>query len=148
MLIGIDPRVTPALMNCLMRMGHGDELVIADSNFPADSIAATTRLGTPIYLPGLTTPAAVDIITTLMPLDAFGTLCALRMEIDDAPEKLDTVHTDTLEIINARMPGEGLTGSLSRPEFYPRAARAFGVIATTEARPYGCFILRKGVVFQ
>ena len=147
MLIGIDPRVTPALMDCLMRMGHGDELVIADSNFPADSIAATTRLGAPVYLPGFSTPEAVDLITTLMPLDAFGTLCAQRMEIDNAPEELGAVHVETLDIINARMPKDGLTGSLPRPDFYPRAARAFAVVATTEARPFGCFILRKGVVF-
>ena len=146
MLIGIDARMTPALMDCLMRMGHGDELVVADANFPADSIAATTRLGAPIQLPGFTTPEAVDLITALMPLDAFGTLCAQRMEIDDAPEALGEVHGETLDIINARMPDDGLTGSLARPEFYPRAARAFGVVATSEARPFGCFILRKGVV--
>ncbi len=146
MLIGIDANMTPALMDCLMRMGHGDELVVADANFPADSIAATTRLGAPIHLPGFSTPAAVDLITALMPLDAFGAPCALRMEIDDAPEELGAVHTDTLKIINDRMPRDGLTGSLARPDFYPRAARAFGVVATSEARPYGCFILRKGVV--
>ncbi len=146
MLIGIDPRVTPALMDCLMRMGHGDELVIADANFPADSTAASTRLGVPVHLPGFSAPEAVELITALMPLDAFGTLSALRMEIDDAPEDLGEVHTDTLEIINARLPKGGMTGSLPRPDFYPRAAQAFAVVATSEARPYGCFILRKGVV--
>lgn len=147
MLIGIDPRMTPALMDVLMRMGHGDEIVVADANFPADSIAATTRIGTPLYLPGFTAPDAVELITQIMPLDAFTEACAWRMEIDGAPDETGDVHVEALKIVEQRMPEGAKTGSIPRPDFYPRAARAFAVVATGEARPYGCFILRKGVVF-
>ena len=147
MLIGIDRNMTPPLMDALMRMGHGDEIVVADANFPADSIAAGTRIGAPIHLAGLDAPAAVDLITKYMPLDGFTEACAWRMEIDDAPDELGEVHEMTFERITERMPeGAGLA-AIPRPDFYPRAARAFAVVATAEARPYGCFILRKGVVF-
>lgn len=147
MLIGIDPRMTPALMDVLMRMGHGDEIVVADANFPADSIAATTRIGTPLYLPGFTAPDAVELITQYMPLDAFTEACAWRMEIDNAPADLGEVHEAAFATLTARKPEAAALASLARPDFYPRAAHAFAVVATGEARPYGCFILRKGVVF-
>ena len=146
MLIGIDPRMTPALMDVLMRMGHGDEIVLADANFPADSVAATTRIGTPVHLPGFNAPEAVELITKYMPLDGFSDACAWRMEIDDAPRTLGEVHRQTLEVVTRRMPEGAGTGSIARHDFYPRARSAFAVVATAETRPYGCFILKKGVV--
>ncbi len=146
MLIGIDPRMTPPLMDALMRMGHGDELVLADANFPADAIAAATRIGTPVYLPGFTAPEAVELITQYMPLDGFSEACAWRMEIDGAPEDMGEVHREAFALIEARKPEGAALGSIPRLEFYPRAREAFAVIATSEARPYGCFILKKGVV--
>ena len=146
MLIGIDPRMTPPLMDALMRMGHGDEIVLADANFPADSIAASCRIARPVQLPGFSAPEAIALITRYMPLDAFSEACAWRMEIDGAPETLGEVHAEAFEIIARQMPEGAATGSIPRPDFYPRAARAFAVVATTETRPYGCFILKKGVV--
>ncbi len=146
MLIGIDPRMTPALMGALMRMGHGDEIVVADANFPADSIAAGCRLASPIHLPGFSAPEAIDLITKYMPLDGFAEACAWRMEIDGAPEERGPVHEEAFALLDARKPEGAALGSIARVDFYPRAARAFAVIATTETRPYGCFILKKGVV--
>ena len=146
MLIGIDPRMTPPLMDALMRMGHGDEIVVADANFPADSTAAGCRIKEPVLLPGFTAPEAIALITRYMPLDGFSEACAWRMEIDGAPEELGEVHAEAFEIIARQMPEGAATGSIPRPEFYPRAGRAFAVVATGETRPYGCFILKKGVV--
>ena len=146
MLIGIDPRMTPPLMDALMRMGHGDEIVLADANFPADAIAARTRVGTPIHLPGFTAPAAIALITRYMPLDGFSDACAWRMEIDGAPDELGEVHSEAFALLEACKPEGAALGSIARADFYPRAAGAFAVIATTEPRAYGCFILRKGVV--
>ncbi len=147
MLIGIDPRVTPDLMDCLMRMGHGDELVVADANYPATSSAAGTTWGEVITLPGFSTPQAIDLITGLMPLDAFSETCALPMEIDGEPATLSDVHREAFAVIEAQMPEGAATGCIERQAFYKNAERAFAVVATTEDRPYGCFILRKGVIF-
>jgi len=81
MLKGINANVTPDLMNCLMRMGHGDELVIADANFPAQATATDTSLAEVIYLPGFSAPKAIELITDLLPLDEYSDACALRMEL-------------------------------------------------------------------
>jgi len=147
MLHGIDQRITPALMNCLMAMGHGDELAIVDANYPATSTAAQTIYGEAIHLPGFSAPEAIALITTLLPLDGFSDTCALRMEIDKEPDTLSDVHTEAFKIINAVKPDGAVAGSIERQEFYTRAAQAFCVVATTESRPFGCFILRKGVIF-
>ncbi len=146
MLIGIDPRMTPALMDVLMRMGHGDEIVLADANFPADSTAASCRLTSPIHLPGFSAPEAVDLITKYMPLDGFAEACAWRMEIDGAPEEMGAVHEEAFARLDACKPEGAALGSIARHDFYPRARSAFAVVATAETRPYGCFILKKGVV--
>ncbi len=147
MLIGIDARMTADLLWALARMGHGDEIVIADANFPAESTARHCDISRPIVLAGLDAVQAIELVTGLLPIDAFGDFGALRMEIDDAPQQMGEVHAAAWEVLQAVKPDDALLGSLPRPEFYPRARRAFAVVQTGEARPYGCFILRKGVVF-
>lgn len=147
MLIGIDPRATPDLVYCLAAMGHGDEIAIVDSNFPKHAIAADTVFGEPIYLPGFSAPAAIDMISGLMPLDAFAAHCALRMEIDDAPGELGAVHSEAFDILQRMKPEAANLGSIERQAFYSRARACFAIVHTTESRPYGCFILRKGVIF-
>ena len=69
MLKSIDPRITPELMDCLIRLGHGDEIVIADGNFPAASTAAHCVMKDVIRLPGFSATEAVELVTTLMPID-------------------------------------------------------------------------------
>lgn len=147
MLIGIDSRMTPPLLHCLARMGHGDEIVVADANFPSASIASHCTLSEAIHLPGLDSPAAIDIITSLMPLDSFTDYSALRMQIDGAPEEMGEIHTAGWEVLTPRLPENGRLSSIERQDFYAQARRAFAVVQTAETRPYGCFILRKGVVF-
>lgn len=147
MLIGIDSKLTPALLHTLALMGHGDEIVIADANFPAASTAAQCDYPEPLVLAGLNAPEAVRLITTLLPIDEFVEYGALRMEIDDAPDEMGDVHTMVWEALEAVKPAQAGLGSLERQIFYTRAQSAFAVVQTCEARPFGCFILRKGVVF-
>lgn len=147
MLIGIDGRMTPDLLHCLALMGHGDEIVVADANFPANSIAAHCNVKQSIQLPGLDAPAAIELITQLMPLEGFASYSALRMEIDGEPETLGEVHSEGFAVMEPRLPETGALSSLERQDFYAQAKRAFAVVSTAEARPFGCFILRKGVVF-
>lgn len=147
MLIGIDRRITPDLLHCLALMGHGDEIVIADANYPAQSTARHCAMPTAINLPGLYATEAAELITQLMPLDGFSDYSALRMEIDGQPDLMGEVHEEVWAALKSRLPDNGKLASIERQEFYSHARRAFAVVHTAESRPFGCFILRKGVVF-
>jgi len=147
MLKGIDPRMPPALLDCLMRMGHGDEIVIADANFPSESTASTTLWGEAIQMTGFGAAEVARLVCALMPLDGLAEAAAYRMEIDGAPSEMGNVHEDVFEVLAAAKPEGAVLTSIERQAFYARASSAFAVVRTTEARPFGCFILRKGVIF-
>ncbi|SHH37089.1 RbsD/FucU family protein [Marivita hallyeonensis] len=147
MLIGIDPRVTPELLSTLALMGHGDEIVIADRNYPATWSAAGCIETQVIQYPGHDAVHVADLITTLMPLDTFHTHSVLRMEIDGEPDTLSDAHTAVWELLGPRLPEGGILASLERQAFYRRAGHSFAVVQCSEDRPFGCFILRKGVIF-
>jgi len=147
MLLKIDSNCSPELLYCLAQMGHGDELVIADRNFPATSTALQTCFQKVIPMPGFSALAAIKTITSLLPLDGFVDHAAVRMEIDGAPKEMNETHTAVFSFLKTIMPeGAGL-GHISRLEFYERARRAYAVVRTSEDIPYGCYILRKGVIF-
>jgi L-fucose mutarotase len=145
MLKGIDPRVTPDLMDVLMRLGHGDEIAVVDSNYPAYSLPTAT--GRVVDLPGLDVVQALDLILTLIPLDGFTDYGALWMQRDGAGDRPDPVHQAALAVIAAALPEGAQVRSIERQAFYAHAPRVAAVIRTTENRPFGCFILRMGVVF-
>lgn len=145
MLKGIDPRVTPDLMDVLMRMGHGDELAVVDSNYPA--FALPTRSGRVVDLAGLDVVEGLRLITTLMPLDGFTDYGALWMERDGAGDRPDPVHLAALEVISVALPEGAQARPIERQAFYAHAPRCYAVVRCTENRPFGCFILRMGVVF-
>ena len=147
MLIGIDRRFTAELLHCLASLGHGDEIIVADANFPSHSTALETAFGKPIELPGMSATEAIELITQLMPLDDFVPLCALRMEEDGKPDQLTDVHKDVFAQLEKVKPEKARLGSIERQDFYARAKKAYAVIRTGEQRAYGCFILRMGVVF-
>ncbi len=147
MLTGIDPNMPPDLLDCLMRMGHGDEIAIVDANFPATSTAARSHFGKVIQMVGFDAPQIAGLITKLMPLDGLSDACAYRMEIDNAPQELGPVHQETFDVLAAAKPKDAALSSLERQDFYKRANTAFAIVRCTEGRPFGCFILRKGVLF-
>ena len=92
MLYGVNPNCPPDLLYCLACMGHGDELMIADRNYPAHAHAVEAAVPQPIALPGFDALAAIKMITELMPIDNFHVYGALRMEVDDAPNEMNTSH--------------------------------------------------------
>ena len=147
MLIGIDKRFTAELLYCLASLGHGDEIVVVDANFPAHSTAEETDFGRVIELPGMSATEAIGLITKLMPLDDFVPECALRMQEDGKPDVLTNVHEEVFALIETVKSEKAGLGSIERQDFYKRAKNAYAVIRTGEQRPYGCFILRMGVVF-
>lgn len=146
MLIGLDPGTTPDLLYTLARMGHGDEIVIADRNYPAAWSAAGCLVKDVIHYPGHDAALVADLITRLMPLDNFHTHSVLRMEIDNEPRTMSEVHQAVWDVVTPRLPEGGILASLERQAFYRRAGASFAVVQCSEDRPFGCFILRKGVI--
>lgn len=145
MLKNLDPLLNADVLYALRAMGHGDTLVLSDTNFPSDSIARQTRLGKLLRIDA-TCARAARAILSVMPLDSFVDVAAARMEVVGKPaEILDVQREVQVEIDRA----EGKSwpmGSIERMAFYEHAKKAYCVITTAETRFYGCFIFTKGVI--
>ena len=136
MLSGIHPMLHGELLAALDRLGHGDELVVADANFPA--YRAATEV---VVAAGLGAPGVVEAVRTVVPLDAYEGASVLLMTAEGG-ERLPVQH----ELVAAAdAPGDRVD-EIERFDFYERAAGARLVVRTGELRPYGNVILRKGVV--
>ncbi|MHA1159092.1 MAG: RbsD/FucU family protein [Alphaproteobacteria bacterium] len=146
MLKNIDPRLNAEVLHALRAMGHGDDLIIADTNFPSDSIARQTRLGTLLRIDNCTAAEAAEAILSVMPLDTFVDDSATRMEIVDAPDDVPPVQQEVQQVIDAAEGKSWPMRSIERFAFYERAKSAYCIIQTGERRFYGCFAFRKGVV--
>ncbi|RMF32819.1 MAG: ribose ABC transporter [Alphaproteobacteria bacterium] len=145
MLKGIDPYLNADVLRVLRAMGHGDELVIADTNFPADSVARATVTGKLLRM-DVDAPRAVRAVLSLMPLDTFVSHAAERMEVVGEPDEIPPVQAEVQAEIDAAEGKPTPMGSVERYTFYDRARAAYAVIQTHERRFYGCFILKKGVI--
>lgn len=141
MLRGIDPILGPDILFALRAMGHGDEIVVVDANFPA--LAMAKRL---LRLDGHDAVRVTDAILSLMPLDRFAPEeTAVRMEVVGQPDAVPPVCDLFQEVMDRRDPGYRLA-KLERYAFYERAKQAFAIVATGERRLYGNIILKKGVI--
>ena len=146
MLKGIDPRLNADVLYALRAMGHGDVLIISDTNFPADSIARETVLGELLRMENLTAAEAVQAILSVYPLDTFVDDFAGRMEVVDDPAAVPEVQAEVqAEIDIAEGRSRPMIG-IERFAFYDMARDSYAVIQTGERRFYGCFMLRKGVI--
>lgn len=146
MLKGIDARLNAEVLYVLRAMGHGDTLVIADMNFPSDSVARATVHGDLLRMDNITAGQAVEAVLSLMPLDTFVDDFAARMEIVDEPDTIPPVQQEVQAAIDVAEGRPRQMVSIERFDFYDRARDAYAVIQTGERRFYGCFILRKGVI--
>ena len=141
MLKGLDPLLNADLLYALAAMGHGDEVALVDRNFPAASTAR--RL---VAVTGVGVSQAALAILSLLPLDTFVDHPVTRMEVVGHPDEVPEVQQEVFALCR-RAEGRPLqVASLPREDFYERARRAFAVVATSEPRPYGCFLLTKGVI--
>ena len=122
-------------------MGHGDEIVLADANFPAESCGPSC-----IRADGSSNTDILKAVLTLMPLDTFVPDPALCMQVVDDPEAKPDIILDFQKIIDDTADAPRDIHSLERFAFYERAAQAFAVVQTGERRLYGNIILKKGVV--
>ncbi|MFN3169201.1 MAG: RbsD/FucU family protein [Hyphomicrobiales bacterium] len=146
MLKGIDPRLNAEVLYTLAAMGHGDTLIISDTNFPADSIARQTVVGDLLRIGNVTAGEAVEAVLSVFPLDTFVDDFAGRMEIVGEPDTIPPVQQEVQAAIDAAEGSHRPMVSVERFAFYDMAKEAYAVIQTGERRFYGCFMLRKGVV--
>ncbi len=141
MLKGIDPLVGPELLHILRAMGHGDELVIVDANYPA--AASAKHL---VRLDGVEAPRALKAILSLLPLDDFTEAPLAFMQVvgdpDAVPEVISELHKIAEEAERKPLKAE----RIDRFAFYERARHAYAIVATSEKRLYGNVILKKGVI--
>ncbi len=148
MLKGISPLLNADLLWVLESMGHGDDLALVDRNFPAHSTSLATASGRLVRLDGIDCAQAAEAILSLFPLDSFVEAPLRHMQAVDRPEEILEVHRD-VHAVAERAEGQAVRMSgIERFAFYEAARGAFAVVQTTESRPYGCFLLKKGVVFD
>jgi L-fucose mutarotase len=140
MLKKIPSILSPELLKILMEMGHGDEIVIADGNFPGASMAQ--RL---VRLDGHGVPKVLDAVLELMPLDVYSDKPVALMEVVKGDTYVPEIWDTYKEIINKKE-GTKEIAYEERFAFYERAKKAYAVIATGETSLYANIILKKGVV--
>jgi L-fucose mutarotase len=141
MLIGVSPVIGPDLLDALFRMGHGDELVLADAFFPGDS--CNSRV---IRADGIRVPALLEGILRLINLDSAVPHPAAMM----APYGSDTLDPEVERsyraVIDRLWPGTPAVERIDRFAFYERTKGAYAVVMTGETVKYGNIILKKGVI--
>jgi L-fucose mutarotase len=138
MLRGIPPILSPQLFKILMEMGHGDEIVLADGNFPAASTAR--RL---VRADGHGVAPLLEAVLRFFPLDEHVAHPAILMAAEQEKPEIWNEYEQLLASVDAR---EGITECIERHAFYARAEEAYAVVATGETAVYANIILKKGVV--
>ncbi len=146
MLKGISPLLNADILYALKSMGHGDVLIVADTNFPSDSVARQTRLGKLLRIDNVTAAEASAALLSLMPLDTFIDDAAVRMEIVGNPQEIPPVQQEVQSAIDAAEGKHWAMKSVERFAFYELAKNAYCVVQTGERRFYGCFAFTKGVI--
>jgi L-fucose mutarotase len=146
MLKGIDPRLNADVLYVLRAMGHGDALIIADTNFPSDSVSQETVYGSLLRMENLTAAEAIEAILSVYPLDTFVDDFAGRMEVVGEPDTIPPVQKEVQDVIDRAENEHRPMITIERFDFYDVAKKSYAVIQTGERRFYGCFMLRKGVI--
>ena len=140
MLKGISPLLSPELLATLCRMGHGDEVVLADAHFPGES------LGVPVVrADGLRIPALLDAILPLFELDSYVEAPVVMMDAVPGDRLDPEVEASYRRVIDCHVPHTPAIGRIERFAFYERARGAFAIVMTGETAKYGNVILKKGV---
>ena len=124
-----------------MEMGHGDEIVIADGNFPAEAIGKRV-----VRCDGHGVPELLDAIMQLFPLDTYTDKPVMLMEVVPGDPVVPTIWDEYKDIINKYEPENCKIEMIERFAFYERAKTAYAVVATGEEAIYANIILKKGVV--
>ncbi len=147
MLKNIPSIISPELLKILMEMGHGDEIVIADGNFPGASI--TAEAGSKLVrLDGHGVPEILEAVMQLLPLDQYVQQPVALMQVVPGDNVQPTIWAEYESIIN-KHEAQGMANGFDMVErfaFYDRAKKAYAVVMTGESAIYANIILKKGVV--
>ncbi|MFC7399246.1 RbsD/FucU family protein [Chelatococcus sp. GCM10030263] len=146
MLKGIDPLLTPDLLWILRAMGHGDDLALVDANFPAEAVARETVSSKIVRLPGLSVAQAARAVLSVLPIDDFVEDPVRRMEVVGDATVIPTVQREVKAEIDAAAGRPVTVHGVERFAFYAAAKKSFAVVQAGDARAYGCFLIRKGVI--
>jgi L-fucose mutarotase len=141
MLIGIDPVISPELLDALFRMGHGDEIVLGDAFFPGDT--CNSRV---IRADGIRIPALLDGILALINLDSYVSHPVIMMAPVPGDNLDETVEKSYRAVIDKHWPGTPPVERIERFAFYERVKKAYAVLMSGETVKYGNIILKKGVI--
>ena len=141
MLKNIPKILSPEMVKTLMEMGHGDEIVIADGNFPAETYGKRV-----VRCDGHGVPELLDAIMQLFPLDTYTDKPVMLMEVVPGDPVVPTIWDEYKDIINKYEPENCKIEMIERFAFYDRAKTAYAVVATGEEAIYANIILKKGVV--
>jgi L-fucose mutarotase len=143
MLKGLNPLLNPELLKVLAEMGHGDAITIADANFPGAAVARATVSGQVLRV-DCDALTALQAVLSVFPLDTFEDEPVTTMQVVGDASAVPPIVAEAAPILAA----EGFASkSVERFAFYELAKKSYAVLMTTEGRPYGNFILRKGVIF-
>jgi L-fucose mutarotase len=145
LLKNLDPLLNADVLYALRAMGHGDTLVLSDTNFPSHSIARQTTLRRLLRIDA-SCPRVARAILSVMPLDTFVEHAVSRMEVVGKPAEIPDVQREVQAEIDRAEGKSWPMGSIERMAFYEHAKKAYCVITTAETRFYGCFIFTKGVI--
>ena len=144
MLKGIPSIISPELLKVLCEMGHSDRIVIADGNFPAESMGKNAKV---IRCDGHGVPEILDAILQLFPLDTYVEKPAVLMAVmagDNAKTPIWDTYKEIIRKYDNR--GDKVVGTIDRFEFYEEAKKAYAIIATSEKAIYANVMLQKGVI--
>lgn len=141
MLKNIPNIISPELLKILSEMGHGDEIVIADGNFPSTTCAK--RL---IRADGHNVPEILEAVLTLIPLDTYSQSPIHLMSIVPGDNVVPTIWNEYESIVKSHFPQFTSFNSIERFDFYEKAKQSYAVIATSEKSLYANIILTKGVL--
>ena len=139
MLKGISPFISPELLAVLHRMGHGDEIVLADAHFPGHSLGPQV-----LRADGVTVRTLLEGILPLFELDSYAPPL-IMMDVVPGDTLDPAVESDYMEVVRRHTPAAAHPLRIERHAFYHRARTAFAVVMTGELRKYGNLILKKGV---
>lgn len=142
MLKGINPLLSPELLKILSEMGHGDEIIIADGNFPGASIAKNL-----VRADGISAPEMLDAVLSVFPLDQYDDNNFILMEVCEGDTIIPYIWDEYESIMKKHEPSAKIS-KLERFDYYDRARKAYAVIATGEKAQYANILLKKGCVLN
>ncbi|SHJ42144.1 RbsD/FucU family protein [Hespellia stercorisuis] len=144
MLKGIPKILSPQLLKVLCEMGHGDHIVIADGNFPVESMGKNAIV---VRCDGHGVPELLDAILEVFPLDSFVEKSVNLMKVPEG-ETVETPIWDVYKEIVARHDdrGSGTVQNIEKPEFMKETKEAYAIVSTSESALYANVMLRKGCV--